>query len=346
VSVFHVYNFILNTYVCQIQNCMRYTRRPKRERPAGGRAVALCGSTRKKCVPLPENSQAGARFFGGPLLPSGSVSALKRVPMTATAILFTSDGFAVAADGRQRWGHSPTRDSVTIADERENEQKIFEIPGAAIAYTVRGHAASRDRAFNVSALVQSRSAGLLHKSRYSNLLAFVNALSLTLEQAIERAKHDGVIEDYPLAEVTFVGYIGRPGWIDVRFRPSFRGGMVREVVPRDFHSGYWLYTGSPVIAQLMVSRDTRVPDVYSLLSETMSLDDATTIARAYIETCCSPLGMQVDAENCARIGGHVHVATVRPIPRMGILWERWRRPLSSTTKAPDGGFQWVIPPSG
>lgn len=284
------------------------------------------------------------RLCGGPLLPSSSISAFKRIRMTATAILFTPAGFAIAADGRQMsWGHTPTHGSATLVAERENEQKIFEVPGLPVAYIIRGETTSRDRVFNISAILQAQIAGVLHSGRDLSLYGFADAISVVLQQEIERAKHNGVIEDYPETEITFVGYMReRPGWVDVRFR-GYAGRVARDVVRQDCDAGCWHSTGSSVIRRLIVIGDPRVPDVFGLRSETMSLDDAVAIVKAYVETCCSPLGMEVDAEHCASIGGHVHVATVCPFRHIGIR-EQWRRAFSGIGEMPDGGFRWLIPP--
>jgi hypothetical protein len=310
--------------------------------------VTICAANQLIVQRRYDGGRQGARFFGGPLQPSGFFAPwFKRIQMTATAILFTSAGFAVAADGRQRWGHAPTRDSATLAAERENEQKIFEVPGVPVAYTIRGDAASRDHSFDISAMLQTQIAEVLERNQGQSLYLFADAVSVVLQQAIERARRNGVIEDYPEAEVTFVGYMReQPGWVDVRFR-RYANGLAREVIPRVFSPACWYYTGSPVIAELMASHDPRVPDIHGLQSETMSLNDGVTIARAYVETCCSPLGMEVDAENCASIGGHVHVATVCPFRHIGI-WERWKRAFSGSGigEMQDGGFQWIIPPRG
>ncbi len=292
-----------------------------------------------------ENRRAeDKRLCGGPLLPSSSISAFGRIRMTATAILFTSAGFAVAADGRQMcWGHTATCGSAALVAERENEQKIFEVPGVPVAFIIRGDTTSRDRVFNIPAMLQDQIADVLHSSRDQSLYRFADAVSVVLKQAIERARYNGIIEDYPETEITFVGYMReQPGWVDVRFY-RYADALVRDVVRQDCDAGCWYSTGSRVIRDLIVKRDPGVPDVYGLRSQTMPLDDAVVIVRAYVETCCSPLGMEVDAEHCASIGGHVHVATVCPFRHIGI-WERWRRAFRGIGEMPNGGFRWLIPP--
>lgn len=58
------------------------------------------------------------------------------------------------------------------------------------------------------------------------------------------------------------------------------------------------------------------------MSVPQSLADAVEAARSYISSCSDPESLAIEPEVCAKIGGHVHVATITP----------------------DAGFQWAIPP--
>src|SRR5664280_1454489 len=97
--------------------------------------------------------QEGSKFFGGPLLPSGTIFLLpQRTRMTATAIMFTDSGFAIAADGNQLWGHKPTRNAAIRVAETYCAQKIFgvEAESVALAYIVRGDVANADKTFDAA----------------------------------------------------------------------------------------------------------------------------------------------------------------------------------------------------
>src|ERR1700680_478732 len=80
------------------------------------------------------------------------------IRMTATATIYTPFGFAIAADGLQRWGHQPTRDISIIKNEGDTVQKIFEIEQkcVALAYLLRGDIANRDRSFDLGSELRSQ----------------------------------------------------------------------------------------------------------------------------------------------------------------------------------------------
>jgi hypothetical protein len=58
------------------------------------------------------------------------------------------------------------------------------------------------------------------------------------------------------------------------------------------------------------------------LSTTPSVGEVKKFDVGYIEACCSQEGRKLDPDGCEGIGGHIHVATVKP----------------------RSGFQWIIPP--
>jgi hypothetical protein len=96
----------------------------------------------------------GSKWFGGLCgAKYGAVIVpawLKYLQMTATATIYTSSGFAIAADGRHSWGHQPT--PKTREGESDTVQKIFEIThrGAALAFCVRGDSVSEERSWDIA----------------------------------------------------------------------------------------------------------------------------------------------------------------------------------------------------
>src|SRR5208282_185489 len=233
--------------------------------------------------------------------------------MTATAICYTPFGFALAAEGRQRWQHSPTRDEVVREDESDSVQKIFEmeVKQAVFAYTLVGDIASRDRSFDLGVELRNEATSLCGK-KFSSGPRFIEALSAKLEDAIERAKREPRIEDYPASEISFVGYFkDDPYWANVRFRR--RGaGLLREVIRQELYPGLFFVTGSPLIGNLISRGDPRFAQYARPPNGNPTLHAAAGLVRGYIEACCSPLALELDPENCRHIGGHIHVATVTP----------------------------------
>ena len=290
-----------------------------------------------------------AKFFGR-LFPSGILRCpfppwYRSLKMMATAIAYTRLGFAIAADGRQRWEHAPTRDRSTREAESNTVQKVFEIAGkqAVLAYVVRGHVANRDRSFDLGVELKNQIA-LLRDKHFRNCRQFLEALSVKLERYIETAKEDGRIEEYAAAELSFVGYFdGEPCWIDIQFRP-FRDPMTGShwaAASRDLYPGLCIASGSQLVREMISQGDPRFAQFWKPFEGELSLQEAADFARGYIEACCSPLARELDPD-CSGIGGHIHVATVSPTDR-SLAVPRW---LGFKKRAlPTGGFRWLTPPS-
>src|SRR5271168_5055616 len=137
-------------------------------------------------------AQEERRFFGsaGPLgiLRPPKPSWYRLLKMTATAIMYTSEGFAIAADGKQYWAHEPTRD-MARSGESDHAQKIFFATGtqSVLAYVIRGDIANLDRSFNVEIELRQQMERLCN-NRFKNYLELSNALAGALERYIKAAK--------------------------------------------------------------------------------------------------------------------------------------------------------------
>jgi hypothetical protein len=270
---------------------------------------------------------AGSKFFGR-LTESFALSEptwFSALRMTATATIYTPFGFAIAADGRQRWEHRPTRDTATREAESDAAQKIFEIKTgqAALAYIVQGHIANRDRSFDLVVELRNRAA-LLSVQNFENCDCFLRTLLDGVEQEIESAMWDRRLESYPDAQISFVGYFqDRPHWTDIHFLSSrnFTGSLY-EAISNDLYPGRCFVSGSLLIRDLIVARDPRFSRFCKRIDRTVSLEDAADFVKGYVEACGSPLALEVDA-GCEEIGGHIHVAVVTPadsLDRSGFQW--------------------------
>jgi hypothetical protein len=267
-------------------------------------------------------------YFGGLLNGFAISDPIWGVSMTATATFYTGFGFAIAADGRQRWEDAYTRDENVIVGEGEEFQKIFEIlrNDATLAHVLLGSIANRDRTFDLGVETRNQIA-LLGHTQFDNCHYFLHTLADGLERTIKAAQRDGRLEDPPEAELAFIGYFkGKPCWIAIKFlpRPNPTGSLY-EVVQTRLYPWYGWVNGSDVLRRLISAGDPRLaqyfPQGYELPHDGSSMQEAIAFAKSYVDACCSPLARALDPE-CEKIGGHVHIATVTP----------------------DKGFQWVIPP--
>jgi hypothetical protein len=316
---------------------------------AGAVGKRFFRDSQEECSRLREKDQAqreGRKWFGGLCAATHGAAIdpawLKYLRMTATATVCTSFGFAMAADGRRSWDHNPTPRS--REGESETVQKIFEIArrDAAFAYCIRGDTVNESVSWDIAAELQSSIASLSER-RFASSTRFIQALCLDLEGRVELAKQRGQLDGYPTTEVSLAGYFrDSPCWVEVQFRPH-RLGLSHQIVPRDCEPGRNFMSGSQILNQMIQWGDSRVAHlVDGLLSdENMTLETAACFARKYIEMCCSPLIRGLEPDGCKSIGGHVHVATVRPPSRsLGSMLRRWLGRGSS----PQTGFQWVRPP--
>jgi hypothetical protein len=287
---------------------------------------------------------SGSQFFDGRRRPGGIISLhLQGEKMTATAIVFTGSGFAVAADGNQLWGHKPTRNAAIRATETDSAQKIFgiEMGDTALAYIVRGDVANEDRTFDV-ALELKGEVALAVKRRRSKPKAFVEAIGNALERQIALAVEAGRLRCWPAPQITFFGFVGNdPFYVNLNFWPlPDANGLHYKIIGQVVDSWLFACSGSQVIAQMMQQSDVRIRQFIKPPNEKLSLHDAIDTTRGYIEACSSPLGLEVDPDNCQGLGGHIHVATVTPCVKSSWISRYFRRSGCSQS----GGFQWVIPP--
>ena len=262
--------------------------------------------------------------------------------MTATAHVYTADGFAIAMDGRQRWGDEPSRDGSISQLESDKVQKLFEISGKQmrLAYSVKGDVATADRSFDVTDDL-ARQIKKLRDRRFHNCRCFVETVATYIEQVINAAAARGRFEGFPATEITFAGYFkGRPCWIEVRFCPHLdRYGMLFEITEHDVKPGLCIVSGSAAIMSMVQAEHPRIADFYTNLNKQTSLEDATTFVTGYVKACCPDWVLELEPD-CICIGGHVHVATVKPPESLKstiLGFFGFRRPRKT-------GFQWVIPP--
>jgi len=262
--------------------------------------------------------------------------------MTATAHVYTSDGFAIAVDGRQRWGHEPSRDRHISQLESDQVQKLFEVTGRhmALAYSVKGDVASIDREFDFTAELE-KTISQLRDKRFLSIRRFLEVLSGRLEEVIEEALVQGRLEVYPTTELCFVGYFRRkPCWVEVQFhRYRNRDGHLYEITEQGSRPGFCMVSGSLVVQELVQYEDPRVADFHTPLNDKTSLEDASKLVTGYIRACCSDWALELDP-TCRGIGGHVHVATVTPPEPIKSRILR----LFGFGSRNQTGFQWVTPP--
>jgi hypothetical protein len=250
---------------------------------------------------------------------------------------YTSEGFLIAADGRRRVNQEKRGDDTT---------KIFEIkePGKSLAYAFGGTVAFTDKENEDSVMFDFRDEILkIIKSQrmanHKNLKSYAGKIAARLHEGLrtvltnermERLKDEGKFEEPALvACLILAGYYEKePSWITIRFPHIKQTLLEPELKLMALEKGYRppVVYGSQIVARRIFETDDptfakyRVPRVND--AENVTLGEVAESAKKYILACADPEVMKLDAEVCAAIGGHIHIAKVTP----------------------QNGFDWVIPP--
>jgi hypothetical protein len=285
-----------------------------------------------------------SRFFGGgsPSVVLNTASWLDSVRMTATAHFYTSQGFSVAVDGRQRWCDVPSFSAHLQSLESDQVQKLFEIHNQqmTLCYTVKGDVVNEDRRFDLTKMLRQQ-VRKLRDDRFRSGHAFAEAFAKATEQGIRGAKDSGTLECFPSSEVTLVGYFKRkPVWFDIQFkRGGFLNGRLARVGERTVNPGLCVVSGSQEVISLVAMDHPLVENFRFPVDEKTSLEIANKITTGYVRACCSDWILQYEP-TCKSCGGHVHTATITAPQK-----QEWSvsRMFSRTPPEPNG-FQWVIPP--
>jgi hypothetical protein len=228
----------------------------------------------------------------------------------------------MAADSRQSWRPTSTSRWEVRSDKT---QKIFEISrgASAIAYCIRGDTVNEDRSWDIAAELQSSIASVSAKR---SLNSFVRAVCSGLQDRIESAKKRGQLKGYPITELCFIGYFrDDPCWADVQFDfHKDSDGLLYYLLARDCRPGCADLRGAVVLNRMIEDDDPRAGHLLDLnKNQDMPLDEAVSLARGYIEMCCSPLIRGLEDDGCGAIGGPPQVATVSPRDRSRSTIQRW-----------------------
>jgi hypothetical protein len=247
--------------------------------------------------------------------------------MTAIAAVKAPWGVLLAADGRMNLDG----DKEPITDYA---QKIFSIidPGRTVAYALAGSIRAKGSGLDIREEFHRQISTLSDRvfgAPYEYASAIGQPVASVITSARYLPKSSGKAEGgkWKIADVILAGCFGPLVFlIESEFVHSHNVAEFRIL-------GYYEKSYSVLYGPQAISRNMYCsPPVDSPLSKYIfdinstggnpSVSEAQRYAVGYIEACCSPMGRKLDPEGCRSIGGHIHVATVKP----------------------RSGFQWVIPP--
>jgi hypothetical protein len=283
-----------------------------------------------------------AIFYGD--LARGQVFLITKKPEvanmpTAIVILYTTEGFAFAADGLQ------CKDDGTPINREA--QKIFCVTGlgrslaSAFAGTVViGDENSPERIFDFvseSANVTESlaSVNFFGIQKYSEEVA--RRIADKLAESVADAKAKGLKIEYPndpaftyegekgstIARIFTAGYYrGNPKWMQTRFFHTKQQLEQPTVETRVISPGNSMGYGSKIIANLLYNTEDPRFAIYRTVRvnrvEEITMEQAIELASQYIMAQSSPLAKELDPAVCRLIGEKLHVAKLTK--REGLKW--------------------------
>lgn len=257
------------------------------------------------------------------------------VPGTAILRIYTLDGFIMAADGMRRSFHK----GQVVTDK---QQKIFVVEQSAglVAYALTGITYFEDgqTTFSVSDAV-GKIANELLMERFTHADRYAIKFGNMVRDALRQGQRDGKIQGFedigkPNLVVTIVlaGYLKGNAFmadIDLSHRKQrLQPPELREFVIYSDKPGAKISGSDLVLHELLYGDDrdfVRFRSAgFAKLNESrpeLSEAEAIELASNYLAACMDPKGRALDPE-CEAIGGHIHIAAVKP-----------------------DGFRWIIPPA-
>ena len=230
---------------------------------------------------------------------------------TAIARIYTSEGFVIAADGRQANGitRSVVSDSICkiFGIQHGNRQLTYAIAGP-IGF--RSFSFVTETAKAVEALKESRA-----KSLWQFSVDLMRILSPILAKEKEEHLGDLPAETRTAEADTFIfldGYYdGRPKRARIKFH--HHGVALSETeedtAGQELDAGHDY--GSVPMIRLLAEEDDRLAAFRpSRYRPDLTLQEGITIAANRIRAHCDPIAMTIDPEHCWAMGGRIHLATV------------------------------------
>jgi len=254
------------------------------------------------------------------------------VPMpTAIALTYTREGFAIAADGRERDGGKVITDSC---------QKIFLISdqNLALAYAFCGRVGWECDGGKTTVDLRPNIHNVLAQGspvRHTNLLSYTTEFSEGVYGILRQLQSEQKLDPLPMkpldrqgdAYVIFTmfvaGYVhGKPAWNFVPFMHQNQQ-LLKPAVKADYplQKQPAIYGPKEISDRLFKYPDPKL-SAYRVQrfhqEKEPALVDGIEAMKNYIRACCDPEIAKLDPEMCAGVGGHIQIATVTP--EKGFSW--------------------------
>jgi hypothetical protein len=277
--------------------------------------------------------QAGLvrKYFGssGELYES-STPQFEQSKMTAIVVVTAPWGVLMAADGRM---------NIDTDTENESTQKLFPVidKARALVYGLAGSVATGSSLDNLSFDLRKEfkeQTELMSVYNFPSPNEYVASLVQPITSAINAVKHfpesNGTASNggSKIATAIFGGCFG-PLIFTALVEFSHSGGEATgRITSYREGTGQRICYGSGEIMKIMYDKyfnplpNSPLFKYSKRLGINPLVSEAKQFATGYIEACCSQEGRSLDSNGCRYIGGHIHVASIKP----------------------RSGFQWITPP--
>jgi hypothetical protein len=254
--------------------------------------------------------------------------------MSAFVVIFTREGFTIAADGKLSADESTLITDAITARLAHSVEKIYVGPDNKFGYFLTGFVEDEVTGFD---LTQALHDSLLStpSDSFHHYFYYVRQVALKFKALIVEAQAKGLRfpewPEFTEGDTSFATEVGVAGYFkDVPFSVHFKITHVRQsnlaltICPVNaLGVGYKYESASHVLPNLTLNDDARFVKYKEALLRPFqeSLEDAAEYSKGLIALCSDPLAAEVDSV-CKGIGGHIHIADVTP----------------------EYGFRWRIPP--
>jgi hypothetical protein len=253
--------------------------------------------------------------------------------MSAFVVIFTREGFSIAADGKLSADESTVITEAIAARLAESVEKIYVGPDNKLGYFLTGFVEDDVTGFDLTQAVRE-SLSSIPSDSFSHYFEYIRRVALKFKSLVVDAQSRGLrFPEWPefteddtsfATEVGFAGYFkGLPFSAHFKLTHVRQSNLALRISPINGLGVGYKYESVPfALPRLALDGDPRFAEYKDALLRPFkeSLEDAAEYSKGLIALCSDPMAAAVDPI-CKGIGGHIHIADVTP-----------------------DGFRWRIPP--
>ena len=256
--------------------------------------------------------------------------------MSAFIVIYTREGFSIAADGKLSADDSTVVTDIIAARLANSVEKIYAGPDKNFGYFLTGFVEDEITGFDLTKALHDSLAST-PSGFYSIPYDYIIQSARKFKATIVDAQKNGLLfperlEFTDAAGLSFVTEIGFAGYfksmpfsVHIEITHVRQSEVTLRICPvNGLHVGYRYESASSLLPSLALNDDPRFAKYKEPLLRPFqeSLEDAAEYSKGLIALCSDPMAAKVD-NVCEGIGGHIHIADITAAE----------------------GFRWRIPPT-